>query len=345
MAKRRFQQAEEAPAETLTPEQRRAQRRRERSARKKGKTAKSGPTSRWRRALLLGVPAVVIIAVVLVLVFGNLFSTPCLTLQSIPEGSGVPAFPPHTTTDFSTTWCPSGVNLVEESFPYLQININGHGVGIPPTQAATSTNPDYPSIGRNSSYPGNYACNLPVATHPPLASSGYPDGTIYIASPWPYIYNLSTFFDVWAGSFSSVDVNASYSTQPIVYQPTDLLGFSSDATHKITLFVDGQVSTAGPSLELNTLDYGPSPYPTCLAEKYGTGHVIVLSYSTITPAVVGHGPRPIAGETALGVDPELYLSSLGGLLQKVGDLPAQATDIAHATFASLGWLVLRPIGI
>lgn len=342
MAKRRFQRTEEAPAETLTPEERRARARRERTARKKGKTAKGGPASRWRPVLILGVPAAVIVAVVLVLVFGNLFSTPCLTLQPIPPSSGVPAFPAHTTTDFSTTWCPSGVNLVEESFPYLQININGHSVPLPPTQAATSSTPDYPSIGRNSSYPGNYVCNLPIATHPPLAPD-YPDGTIYIASPWAYIYNLSTFFDVWAGSFSSVDVNASYSSQPIVYQPNDLLGFSSDATHRITLFVDGQVSTAGPSLELNTLDHGPNPYPTCLGEKYGTGHVIVLSYSTITPAVVGAGPRPIAGESALGVNPELYLTSLGGPLQKIGDAAGQATDAAHAGVATLSWLVLRPV--
>ena len=344
MAKRRFQATEEAPAETQTPEERRAQRRRDRAARKKGKTAKAGTSSPWRRAALLGIPAVVIVAVILVLVLGNLFQTPCLTLQPIPEGSGVPAFPPHTTTDFSTTWCPSGVNLVEESFPYLQININGHGVGIPPTQQASASNPDYPSIGRNTSYPGNYACNLPIATHPPLPSQGYPDGTIYVASPWPYEYNLSTFFDVWAGSFSSVDVNASYSAQPIVYQPNDLLGFSADATHKITLFVDGQVSTAGPSLELNTLDYGPNPYPVCLGEKYGTGHVIVLSYSTITPAVRGAGPHPIAGETGAGVDPQLYLSSLGGPLQKVGDAPGRATDLTHASLAALGWLVLRPAG-
>ncbi|MCI4336744.1 MAG: hypothetical protein L3K17_06070 [Thermoplasmata archaeon] len=344
MSKRRFREDAETPAESQTPEERRAQRRKDRALGQKGKKPKSGPTSAWRRAALLGIPAVVIVAVVVVLVFGNLFSTPCITLQPIPPSSGVPGFPPHTTSDFSQTWCPSGVSLVMEVFPYIQININGHSVGIPPTQAASSATPDYPSIGRNTSYPGNYACNLPVATHPPLASQGYPDGIIYLASPWPYIYTLSTFFQVWAGSFSSVNVNASYAAQPIVYQTNDLLGFTSDATHKITLFVDGQVSSAGPSLALDTLDYGPNPYPACMSQKYGTGHIIVLSYSLITPAVRGSGLHPATLSTAPGVDPMVYLTSLGGVLEKVGNAAGQETDRAHAMFAGLSWLVLRPLG-
>jgi hypothetical protein len=340
VAKRRFRTVEAPPEEVLTPEQRRTRRRRDRELRRKGKRPPTGRTSRSRRVLLLSVPVVVIVAVVLLLVFTNFFQTPCLKLQPIPSSSGLPAFPLHNTTDFTGTWCPPGASPVQVVFPYLRINIEGQSVGIPPTQSATSTTPDFPSIGRNASYPGNYACDLPLYTRPPLPAQGFPNGVIYLVSPWPYVYNLSAFFYVWQQSFSGVYVNTSYSNQPIVYQTNELLGFTADATHRVELFVDGAPSSAGPSLELNTLDYATGPQPQCLSELYGTGHTILLEYVSTSSTAVALQPPP-AGLVTAGPNPMGYLVSLGGPLQKVGNAPASATDRAHAAFAGLAWLALK----
>ncbi|HYK93101.1 MAG TPA: hypothetical protein VEY07_03550, partial [Thermoplasmata archaeon] len=149
-----------------------------------------------------------------------------------------------------------------------------------------------------------------------------------------------TFFYVWQQSFTGVFVNTSHPNQPIVYQSNELLGFTADATHKVELFVDGSPSTAGPSLELNTLDYESNPYPTCIGEVYGTGHVVLLEYVSITPAVRGAGLHPALLDSA--PPPAMtYLVSLGGPLQKVGDSAAASTDQAHAEFAALHWLSMR----
>jgi hypothetical protein len=343
VAKRRFRAEPEEPVEKLTPEQRRDRRTRDRELAKKAKKPPKGPGSPWRRALLLGVPVVVIAAIVALILFTPIFQTPCITFQSIPPSSGVPDFPPKTTTDFAGTWCPTGAALVYHVVDYLTISINGQSVGIPPTSSATATHPDWPSIGRNSSYPGGYECDLPINTRPPVPSAGQPDGSIQITSPWQYSYNLSEFFQVWSFSFPSVFVNSSYANQPIVYQTNDLLGFTSDSTHRVSLFVDGAPSGAGPGLELNTLDYAPNPYPSCLGGKYGTGHVIALSYSSISAAALGK-TLPVGGLVTAGPDPMLYLSSHGGLLEKVGDLVGLATDRAHFRSAGLEWLALRPVG-
>jgi len=343
VAKRRFRTPAETAPEQLDPAERRARRRRDRELVKRGKKVPLGRSSPWRRAALLGIPAVVIVAIVLVLLYGNLFAAPCVQFQTIPSSSGQPEFPPHNTTNFDGTWCPANVALVEHIHPYLQIKVEGQTVGIPPTQSATPQNPDWPSIGRNSTYPGGYACDLPLHTHPPEPAGGLPDGIIHVESAWPYLYNLSDFFHVWSQSFSSVFVNSSSPSQPVIYQTNNLLGFTADSTHRIDLFVDGQPSAAGPGLVLNTLDYAENPYPSCLAQKYGTGHVILLTYTTVGAAALGSGLHP-GGLATAGADPMVYWTSLGGPLQKVGSAVAQATDGDHLTFAGLHWLAGRPVG-
>ncbi|MCI4351669.1 MAG: hypothetical protein L3K15_09200, partial [Thermoplasmata archaeon] len=264
MAKRRFQRAPEKAPEQLTPEERRDKRRRDRTAR--GKRGPKGIGSPWRRAAAVGGSGGVVIAVIVVLVVLHPFNVPCISF--VPNPSGTPAFPPHTTTDFSGTWCPSSATLVVHMHPYLRLTINGQVVPLPD------------SIGRNASYTvggSSYECALPLHTHP-ASPPDFPNGVIHIESPWPYQYNLSDFFSVWSQSYASVSVNSTASNRPIIYTPNDLLGFTPDSSHAITLFVDGQVSFAGPGLVLNTLDYATSPYPACLGEVYGTGHVITLTY-------------------------------------------------------------------
>lgn len=285
MAKRKFrrepesEEDDERKRESLTPEERRAQRKRDRQRQKAQGSADRTKRPTWRRVAIVGIPVGVIVAIVVVLIVfsGSLFAPPCLSFGPIPASSGVPAFPAHNTTDFSSTWCPTATPLFQV-YPRIVITISGTAVNLPT------------AIGRNSSYPNHYQCNLPMFTQT-TAVGGLPINTLYIVSPWTFTYNLSTFFTVWSESYSGAFVNTSHPNQPIVYQPNDLLGFTADATHSVDLFVDGAPSSSGPSLELNTLDHEANPYPRCLGEKYGTGHTITLSYSSKAPGTA----RPLPG--------------------------------------------------
>jgi hypothetical protein len=318
--------AEDDPAPAArTPEERRKERKKERTAKKAGRLRSASP---WRRAAYVGVPVAVVAAVAVVLItLSNANAIPCLQLTGVPVGTtGTPAFPPHNTTNFGTTWCPGGTTTVLASFPWLSISIEGTSVTIPT------------SIGRNSSYPGGASCQLPVATEVPAA--GYPSGTIYIESPWAFSYNLSTFFSVWSQSYSSVYVNTSKASQPIVYQANDLLGFTNDATHSVHLFVDGSPSSAGPSLGIDTLDYGPNPYPGCIGEKYGTGHTILLSY---TSSHAGVQLDPILGPTLRTgpADPGANLLLFDSPAPHFGFGAAERSAFSGVALTSLGWLVGR----
>jgi hypothetical protein len=327
VAKRRVSVAEtedETPV-ARTPEERRKQRKKDRASRKAGRSVSS---NKWRRAALIGVPVVVVVAVVVVLItLTNANSIPCLQLSGVPvQQSGVPAFPPHNTTDFSSSWCPQGVTTVLASFPLLTVSIQGTGVTIPT------------SVGRNTSYPGGIECDLPVLTR--AAASPYPAGTIYVESPWAFAYNLSTFFSVWSQSYANVFVNSSDATQPVVYQTNDLLGFTPDATHSIHLFVDGSPSSAGPALGIDTLDYGPNPYPSCIAEKYGTGHRILLTYTASSATSLGvRGPTGLlaTGPADPGANGLLFDSPMPHL----GFGAADRTAFAKLSLGSLSWLVGR----
>jgi hypothetical protein len=274
VAKRRFRSdsdAESAP-EDLSPEERRARRREERSRGAKSKRPKAERTG-WRRGLVPGAVAVVIVAVVLFLWLGVgvLFPHPCIAFQSIPETSGIPDFPASNTTNFGQTWCPQATTLFSVH-PELQVSINGQSVGLPP------------SIGRSQNFT-NYECDLPLHTEP-----GVSGGLFNVTSPWPYDYTLGDFFSVWQESYVSAFINSTYSTTTIDYTSSQLLGLSADSTHTIRLFVDNQLSSSGPSLVLNGLNNGPGSDPSCVDAVYGSGHVIALVYQTLGggSVVVGH---------------------------------------------------------
>lgn len=320
MAKRRFRPREEdRPVQELTPAERRALRKREKEG-GKGTQAK-GLGTPWRRAAMVGIPTAVIVAVVALLLL-NPFHTapPCLSLQDSP--SGMPAFPAKGTTDFTGTWCPQNAPTVLVVHPSLKILIEGQTAQIP-------TN-----VGRNTNFTG-YECDLPITTQTSLAT-----GVLQIASPWPYIYNLSAFFYVWSQSAAGAYVNASHPSQPITYQSNNLLGFTTDPGHVITLFVDNQPSSAGPSLDLDTLPYLNDQYPTCLGTIYGTGHTIVLSYHSTHSAAIARGSAVPTLSTA-PADPGLAARLWDSPMPQFGlGAPERAAvDQAHA--ASLAWFILR----
>lgn len=320
MAKRRYRpREEERPVQDLSPAERRALRKREREG--GGAQGAKGLGSSWRRAAYVGIPTAILVVVVALLIL-NPFHTapPCLALQESP--AGMPGFPPKGTTDFSGTWCPQNAPDVLFVHVSVTILINGQTVTIPS------------NIGRNSNYTG-YTCELPITTQTTLSP-----GVVQIASPWAYIYNLSAFFYVWGQSDAGAYVNASSPSQPISYTSNSLLGYSVDPGHQITLYVDNQPSSAGPSLNLDTLPYLNDQYPTCLGTIYGTGHQVVLSYHST------HASAAVRGTVAPTLATQPSMIGGGALPDGSGAtdaplVPGGPTEFEHARLASLPFLVLR----
>lgn len=312
-----------------TSEARRRERKRQRTAAEAGNPRARARTNPWRRILLIGIPAAIVIAVVLLLLF-NPLQPPCVAPGAIPASSGLPAFPAHNATSFGTSWCPppSTWTPVLESYPSLTIAIGTSYVGLPS------------SIGRNSSYSLDgraYSCTLPIATYPP-SEGGFTASTIYIVSPWPYRYTLGDFFEVWAQSYASVDVNASYAAQPINYTTTSLLGFSDDSTHSVTLWVDNQVSRSGPGLDLDTLS-SQTTYPSCLGSIYGTSHTILLSYASTSAAATSVSAAPTLA-TGGGV-PDLALGLYNSPAPHLEPFELEWGQLEFVHSKALGWLALR----
>lgn len=325
MAKRRFKPEDNKTPEALTPEERRERRKKERASGGEAKRRERGRMSPARRAVIVAVPSGVIVAVVVILLFFNPFLPPCITFAPIPSQSGPPTFPLHNTTDFSTSWCPQGgVATVFQMYPLLKVYVNGASVTLPN------------GIGHNSSYPAGVACNLPIRTNASDAAAGYPAGTIRISSAWAYEYSLGDFFNVWRQSFSSAFINSTYPSQQIVYTSTDLLGFTADASHSVTLSIDGSPSTAGPNLTLNYLDFGPNPYPSCIASRFGSGHTITLSYHThAAGAAVAQSPARSVGSSPSGGPAASIPGSFGS---------PTLTQVDSLSHGSLRWLAMRPVG-
>ena len=106
-------------------------------------------------------------------------------------------------------------------------------------------------------------------------------------------YTLGDFFRVWAITFSTVLINGT--SHPVEFTNTDILGFKTDATHKIVVLVDNKTVSNPFGLPLEQYDYcdastGGGP-PCALtvgttnplwkggsAYPYGTGHTIVIEY-------------------------------------------------------------------
>lgn len=211
-----------------------------------------------RRAALVSIPAGVITIVVIVLVFFSPFAPPCIRLTTVPASSGTPAFPPSDTADFGGTWCSTAPAVY-----HVHVSLS--------IEVGTVTVPVFDRIGINSSYPGGATCFLPIHTHDS-------SGTLHVESAWPYEYTLGDFFAEWAQSESSIFVNSSFPSQPVNYTGSDLFGLPSGGAHTLLLLVDGEVSMAGPQLDLTKLDNPPGPSPNCLADEYGTGHTVAIVY-------------------------------------------------------------------
>jgi hypothetical protein len=329
VAKRRNRgpSADGTPDAPVSAEERRRARKRERTAREAGNVRPRSRGSGWKRAVLFGVP-VAVVAVIIVILIINPFKPPCTAFAAIPSSSGsYPEFP-LANQSLDASWCPPNPSYVLQAYPLLRISIEGNGVGLPT------------GIGVNRSYTLNgqpYTCILPIAVLSASEGGSLPGGTIYINSPWPYIYNLSSFFHVWAQTSSTVNVNSSHPSQPVQYTATDLLGFTADASHAITLWVDNTPSTAGPGLNLDTLTNQGSPYPSCIGSIYGTGHTVLLSY-TSTAAHAAARPAPPGATAGHEIGPLGPAPAISPVLW------ASLDGRALFELKGLGWLALRSPG-
>ncbi|MDV3277882.1 MAG: hypothetical protein LYZ69_05385 [Nitrososphaerales archaeon] len=171
------------------------------------------------------------------------------------------------------------------SFPYpCNVETNGLAIHLHPWIRIVID-------GQNVTIPANVGlvngCEEPIHTHDA-------SGIIHVESPDASgQYTLGGFFSAWKATYGTISINGA--SHPIVFNSTDILGFSADSTHKVVLLVDGKPSTDYGSLVLNSLDYcsaattGPPCYPTGLGNPYwngqqypyGVGHTIVIEYTTV----------------------------------------------------------------
>lgn len=170
--------------------------------------------------------------------------------------------------------------ITGESFihvhPWVQIWIDGMNVTIP-CGAGTQG-----GICNGGTYE-------PIHTHD---SSGVLHVELSRSDANLHNYTLGDFFTIWKWNFGTVSFNGT--SRPIIFTPTDLMGYASDSAHHIYLLVDGKNYTGDwASLNLEHLDYcnastgSTFPCQTAAGNPYwdggtsypfGTGHKIVIEY-------------------------------------------------------------------
>jgi hypothetical protein len=146
---------------------------------------------------------------------------------------------------------------------------------------------------------GGGTCFEPLHTHDAT-------GIIHIESAHTSdTYTLGDFFNVWKATpgYSTIPAadTAGLGPLPVIFNSTDILGFTPDQTHTMSLLIDqGQStyhnSTAYGSLPLVPLDYcsaaigsslpcsltaGGDPYWSGGTYPYGIGHTIVIYYKAV----------------------------------------------------------------
>jgi hypothetical protein len=187
---------------------------------------------------------------------------------------------PHTPPQFKLN-CLGFEPTTLHVHPWLRININGQGVVIPAAVGIANPVFNNPGVATGGS------CFEPLHTHDA-------SGIIHIeASDVNSQYNLGDFFSIWDETFHSVIINGA--PHPVVFNNTDILGFTAGSGNRVTMSIDGTNSTSAnyASLVLKMYDYcstsngsvspcsptaGGDPYYGGQSYPYGTGHTIVINY-------------------------------------------------------------------
>lgn len=105
------------------------------------------------------------------------------------------------------------------------------------------------------------SCFEPIHTH-----DG--SGIVHIESPDRTYYTLGNFFKVWDYAYHTINFGGVI--RPVVFNQTDIPGYTSDQTHQVRLQVGGINSNAYGSLVLNQYDYWSSQLPAYSSPCYPT---------------------------------------------------------------------------
>jgi hypothetical protein len=180
--------------------------------------------------------------------------------------------------------------IAEQSYyihvhPYLQIWVDGKNVTIPASVGITLSG----------------GCLEPIHTHD---SSGILHVELSQAQANKN-WTLADFFSIWKYTCSVQPAQCPIvngTSRPVIFDSNNILGFTADSTHKVTLLVDGVPSSAGSSLNLEQYVYcstalsnGPPCLPTaggdpawqcvsttqCGKYPYTTGNKIIIEFNTV----------------------------------------------------------------
>ncbi len=138
-------------------------------------------------------------------------------------------------------------NVVYHYHPGLSISVNGTSFTIPP------------DVGRSGS------CNRPLHTHPPGSNPSAPfsDGEIHVESDENRDYTLGDFFLIWG--------NWANDPKMTIFSSTQLFTNHVDATHHLTVTVNGQPNTEFQNLVLpKTADPTANPFAIVITYQAGT---------------------------------------------------------------------------
>jgi hypothetical protein len=179
--------------------------------------------------------------------------------------------------------CIAEQNYYIHIHPYLQIWVDGKNVTVPTNVGITQSG----------------GCLEPVHTHDA-------SGILHVElsqSESNRNWTLDDFFAIWKYTCSVQPAQCptvNGTTRPVVFDQTNILGFTADSSHKVTLLVDGVQSSAGGSLNLEQYDYcsnALSSVPPCSPTAtgnpawkfvsstqqgtypYGTGHKIIIEFA------------------------------------------------------------------
>jgi hypothetical protein len=171
--------------------------------------------------------------------------------------------------------------------PWLRIWINtGNGiVNVTIPAAVGILNPGYETVDGDQ-YVSSGSCYEPMHTHDA-------SGIIHIESMSTSItYTLGDFFTIWKVTCQlqpSDCISIGGANRPIIFNQTDIFGYTAGQGHTVSLLVDGQNSTQYGSLVLNNLDYCSSSnssvapcYPSAgppSPSSSSTGNTIIIKYS------------------------------------------------------------------
>lgn len=134
--------------------------------------------------------------------------------------------------------CIAAQNYYIHIHPYLQIWVDGKNVTIPGDIGITQSG----------------GCLEPIHTHDASGILHVELSQAEANKTW----TLGDFFSIWKYTCSLQPAQCptvNGTPRPVTFDQTNILGFTADSTHKVTLLVNGVPSSAGGSLNLEQYDY------------------------------------------------------------------------------------------